>query len=211
MDLIENDVTEFVFQLSSRAPTPGGGGASALVGALGIALGGMVANLTIGKPNYADEDDEMKKLKVAAYRVQKELLGLIQKDADAFGPLAGAYRMPKNTEEEKREKERVMDAALKDAADVPLIIMKKCAESIELLEALAARGNKLAVSDAACGAILSKAAMQSAWLNVTVNAVSIKDAAYAERLTDKGRAILEEYLPRADKLYAQIEKGFERS
>ncbi|MDR0817717.1 MAG: cyclodeaminase/cyclohydrolase family protein [Clostridiales Family XIII bacterium] len=211
MNLIENDVAEFVFQLSGRAPTPGGGGASALAGALGIALGGMVANLTIGKPNYANEEDEIKRLKVAAYRVQKELLGLIQKDADAFGPLAGAYRMPKSTEEEKREKERVTDAALRDAAEAPLSIMERCAEAIELLEGLAIRGNRLAVSDAGCGVILAKAAMQSAWLNVTVNTVSIKDAAYAERLNDKGRALLDEYLPRADKLYARVEKGFERS
>ncbi|MDR2487176.1 MAG: cyclodeaminase/cyclohydrolase family protein [Clostridiales Family XIII bacterium] len=209
--LAELDVTEFVFQLSSRKPTPGGGGASALAGALGIALGGMVANLTIGKPNYANADDEMKKLKVSAYRVQKELLELIQKDADGFDPLAGAYRMPSGTDEEKAEKARVMEAALKDAAENPLAIMERCAEALELLEALALRGNRLAVSDAGCGAALCRAAMQSAWLNVAVNTVAMRDAEYAARLNDRGSALLGEYLPRAEKLYCSIEEGFRRT
>jgi formiminotetrahydrofolate cyclodeaminase len=210
MTLIEKEVSEFVFELSSRRPTPGGGGASALAGALGVSLGGMVANLTIGKPNYADSEDEMKRLKVATYRVQKELLDLIQKDADAFGPLAGAYRMPSGTEEERESKARIMEASLKEASLVPLAMMRLCAEAIELLERLAAQGNQLALSDAACGAVLSSAAMRSAWLNVAVNTVSINDAAFARRVNDEGRALLGEYLPRAERVYEAIEKTYRR-
>ncbi|MDR0596230.1 MAG: cyclodeaminase/cyclohydrolase family protein [Clostridiales Family XIII bacterium] len=210
MSLTTKEVNEFVFELSSRNPTPGGGGASALAGALGIALGGMVANLTIGKPSYADGEDELKSLKVAAYRVQKELLELIQRDADAFGPLAGAYRMPSGTDEERESKERVMESALKEASLVPLAMMKLCAESVVLLERLAALGNRLALSDAACGAALTAAAMRSAWLNVAVNTVSMRDGEFAGRVNAEGEALLREWIPRADAIYNGIEQTYAR-
>ncbi|MDR1495752.1 MAG: cyclodeaminase/cyclohydrolase family protein [Clostridiales Family XIII bacterium] len=210
MTLIQKEVSEFVFELSSRNPIPGGGGASALAGALGASLGGMVANLTIGKPNYADEEDEMKRLKVATYRVQKELLDLIQKDADAFGPLAGSYRMPAETEEERASKARVMEASFKEACLVPLSMMKLCAEAITLLERLAEIGNRLALSDAACGAVLSAAAMRSAWLNVVVNTVSITDDSFASRVNDEGEALMREYLPRAEQIFENIEQTYRR-
>jgi formiminotetrahydrofolate cyclodeaminase len=210
MTLIKKEVEDFVFELSSRSPTPGGGGASALAGALGVSLGGMVANLTIGKPNYADDEDEMKKLKVATYRVQKDLLDLIQKDADAFGPLAGAYRMPAGTDEERESKARVMEASLKEACLVPLDMMKLCAEAIRLLERLAEIGNRLALSDAACGAVLAAAAMRSAWLNVAVNTVSIKDDAFARHVNEEGESLMRDYLPRAEKVYETVEKTCRR-
>jgi formiminotetrahydrofolate cyclodeaminase len=210
MALIDKEVREFVFELSSRHPTPGGGGASALAGALGVSLGGMVANLTIGKPNYSEGESEMKALKVATYRIQKELLELVQKDADAFGPLAGAYRMPSGTEDERESKARVMEAALKEACLVPLEMMKLCAEAIGLLERIAVIGNSLALSDAACGAVLSAAAMRSAWLNVAVNTVSIMDEAFALRVNGEGAALIDAYAPRAERIYEAIERTYRR-
>jgi formiminotetrahydrofolate cyclodeaminase len=210
MALIDKEVSEFVYELSSNHPVPGGGGASALAAALGMSLGGMVANLTIGKPDYSNDEDEMRQLKVAAYRVQKELLDLIQKDADAFGPLAGAYRMPSGTDDERESKARVMEASLKEASLVPLNIMKHCAEAIGILERLAVLGNRLALSDAACGAVIAAAAMRSAWLNVAVNTVAIKDAGFAGRVNSEGTALMNEYIPRAEAVYADIEKSFVR-
>lgn len=203
-EFINETVSEFVFELSSKKPAPGGGGASALVGALGAALGGMVANLTIGKEKYADAEEELKSLKIAAYRVQKDLLELIDKDAEAFLPLAGAYRMPSGTEEERESKNRVMEAALKEASLVPLAMMKKCAEAISQLEVFAAKGSVLAVSDAGCGAVLAKAAMQSAWLNVRVNTRMIKDETFANNVNAEGEALLAEYLLRADAIYENV-------
>ncbi|MDR0357346.1 MAG: cyclodeaminase/cyclohydrolase family protein [Clostridiales Family XIII bacterium] len=210
-EFIEMSVRQFVSELSGKRPTPGGGGASALVGAVGIALGGMVANLTIGKKKYADAEEDMKRLKVAAYRIQKELLALISKDAEAFGPLAGAYRMPTETEEERASKMRVMEAALKESALIPLEMMKRCAEAIDLLGELARKGSKLAVSDAACGAILCKAALQSAWLNVCVNTMSIRDRAFSERTNEEGRKLIEAYSALADEIYAEAEYDFTRA
>ena len=200
----ELPVTEFTLQLSSKAPVPGGGGTAALVGALGAALGGMVANLTIGKPKYADVEDEIQELKVSAYRLQKDLLSLIEKDAEVFAPLAGAYRMASETEEEKAEKERVMQSCLKQASLAPLEIMEKCAETLLLLEKFAEKGSVLAVSDAGCGAVLSKAAMQAAWLNVRINIRIISDEKFASEIDARGRELLEKGLPLADRIYDSV-------
>ena len=198
-------VTEFTLELSSKAPVPGGGGAAALAGALGAALGGMVASLTIGKPKYADVEDEIQRLKVAAYRLQKDLLALIEKDAEVFAPLAGAYRMASGTDEEKAEKERVMQACLKQASLAPLEIMEKCAETLLLLEKFAEKGSVLAVSDAGCGAVLSKAALQAAWLNVRINIRLINDLKFAAEVEGKAQGLLEKSLPLADRIYSRVE------
>ena len=123
--------TEFVEVLASKAPVPGGGGASALVGAVGTALGNMVGSLTVGKKKYADVEDEMWELKAKCDQLQKDFLRLIERDAEVFEPLSKAYGMPRETEEEKAEKARVMEIVLKDACSVPMEIMEKCCEAID--------------------------------------------------------------------------------
>ena len=130
---------EFVEVLGSKAPVPGGGGASALVGAVGTALGNMVGALTVGKKKYADVEEEMKELMAKATTLQDELLHLIERDAEVFEPLSKAYGMPRETEEEKAEKARVMEIVLKDACSVPMEIMEKCCEAIDLIVEFAAK------------------------------------------------------------------------
>jgi formiminotetrahydrofolate cyclodeaminase len=196
---------EFIAGLSSREPVPGGGGAAALAGALGVALGRMVAGLTVGKEKYRDVEDEIIRAASQAETLTDELLALIDRDAEAFAPLATAYRLPSATEEERRVKEAVMEPALKAAALVPLEIMRKCAEAIALLEVFAECGSVMAVSDAACGAALAKAALRSAWLNVCVNTRLLKDAASAEAINAEGGALLAKYADRADEMYAKVE------
>ena len=132
---------EFVEVLGSKAPVPGGGGASALVGAVGTALGNMVGALTVGKKKYADVEEEMKELMAKATTLQDELLHLIERDAEVFEPLSKAYGMPRETEEEKAEKARVMEIVLKDACSVPMEIMEKCCEAIDLIVEFAAKGS----------------------------------------------------------------------
>jgi formiminotetrahydrofolate cyclodeaminase len=201
---VDLTVDEFVLKLSSKEPVPGGGGGAALAGALGVALGGMVANLTIGKQKYADVEDEIQAIKVSAYRIQTELLELIEKDAEVFAPLAGAYGMASGTDEEKAEKERVMQACLKEASLVPLEIMEKCAESVPLIEKLAEKGSVLAVSDAGCAAAIVKSAMLSAWLNVRINIRLIKDERFATEKNNRGQELLTKCLPLADKIYDDV-------
>lgn len=201
----EKSVDDFVLDLSSKDPVPGGGGASAVCGAIGSALGGMVASLTIGKDKYKDVEEELKILKTRAYTIQKELLELAEQDAEVFSKLAGIYKMPSETEEEKDNKSRIMESALKDAADVPLKIMRKTCEAICLMDSFAKKGSKLAVSDAGCGVIMCKSALQSAWLNVCINTKSMMDREYAEKINIEGKNLLAEHLCLADTVYEYVE------
>ncbi|MDR2610512.1 MAG: cyclodeaminase/cyclohydrolase family protein [Clostridiales Family XIII bacterium] len=202
----ERDIAGFLDELSSKSPTPGGGGASALAGALAAALGSMVANLTIGKEKYRESEDEMLHALARLRVLRDELLRLADKDAEAFAPLAAAYGLPAGNEEERRARASVMEPALKAAALVPLEIMKHCAAVIELLEVLEAKGSVMAVSDTACGAALAKAALRSAWLNVRVNTRLMTDAETAERIDAGGSALLAEYAARADQVYEDVEQ-----
>ena len=131
---------EFVEVLGTKAPVPGGGGRLLLVGAVGTALGNMVGSLTVGKKKYADVEAEMYELKAKADQLQKDLLRLIERDAEVFEPLSKAYGMPRETEEQKAEKARVMEIVLKDACSVPMEIMEKCCEAIDLLVGIRRQG-----------------------------------------------------------------------
>ena len=192
---------EFVEVLGSKAPVPGGGGASALVGAIGTALGNMVGSLTVGKKKYADVEEEMCELRKKADELQKEL---IERDAEVFEPLSKAYGMPRETEEEKAEKARVMEIVLKDACSVPMEIMEKCCEAIEIIVEFAAKGSTLAISDAGVGAAFCKAALQGASLNVYINTKSMKNREYAEELNAKCDAMLEKYTKIADEVFESV-------
>ncbi len=195
---------EFVTVLASKAPVPGGGGASALVGAVGTALGNMVGSLTVGKKKYADVEAEMWELKAKCDKLQAELLTLIERDAEVFEPLSKAYGMPRETEEEKAEKARVMEIVLKEACSVPMEIMEKCCEAIDVIVEFAAKGSALAISDAGVGVIFCKAALQGASLNVFINTKSMKNREYAEELNAKAEAMLAKYTVLADEVFAQV-------
>ena len=129
---IELSCEEFVEALSSKAPAPGGGGAAALVGAVGAGLGHMVGALTVGKPKYADVEPELLELMLDADDVRARLLALVEADAEAFVPLSAAYGLPGNTDEEKARKAQVLEECLRDACAVPLDIMRGCTRAIEL-------------------------------------------------------------------------------
>lgn len=206
MDFTKYTCEEFVDVLSTKAPVPGGGGASALVGALGCALGNMVGSLTVGKKKYADVEEDIIALKEKADVLQKELLRLVEEDAKVFEPLSKAYGMPKETEEEKAEKARVMAVVLKDACSVPMEIMRKCCEAVELIEEFAAKGSVIALSDAGVGAAFCKAALLGASLNVFINTKSMTDREYAESLNLEAERMIEEYSVRADNVFNSVKE-----
>ena len=195
---------EFVEVLASKAPVPGGGGASALVGAIGTALGNMVGSLTVGKKKYADVEEEMWELKAKSDKLQAELLRLIERDAEVFEPLSKAYGMPRTTEEEKAEKARVMEIVLKDACSVPMEIMEKCCEAIDIIVEFAAKGSTLAISDAGVGVAFCKAALKGASLNVYINTKSMQNKEYAAELNAKCDAMLEKYTKIADEVFDSV-------
>ena len=196
--------SEFVEVLASKAPVPGGGGASALVGAVGTALGNMVGSLTVGKKKYAQVEEEMWELKGRCERLQKEFLGLMERDAEVFEPLSRAYGMPRQTQEERDEKARVMEAALKEAALVPLEIMEKCCEALEIIRVFAEKGSAIAISDAGVAAAFVKAALEGASLNVYINTKSMADRDYARELDGRADAMLEAYGKTAEEVFTTV-------
>jgi formiminotetrahydrofolate cyclodeaminase len=202
--MVNKSCVEFVDMLASKAPVPGGGGASALGGALGMALGSMVGNLTLGKKKYQDVQQDIENILEKARVLQKELLDLVEKDAEVFEPLSKAYGMPKNTEEEKAEKDRVMEEALKLASGVPLEIMEKTIQAIDLHEELAEKGTRLAISDVGVGVQFCKAALIGASLNVFINTKLMKDRETAQKINDRTDKMLKEGIEKADRIYQQV-------
>lgn len=204
MEMMEQSCTQFLAELAGKAPVPGGGGAAALVGAAGVALGNMVGCLTTGKKKYAAVEADIQALNARAEALRRELEALVQADAEAFAPLAAAYGLPKDTPAQAAHKAAVLEAALNTACAVPLEIMQKCAEGIVLVEEYAAKGSVLAVSDAGCAAALCKAALQSASLNVFINTKLMTDRPRADALDAQADALLNEYIPRADAVFASV-------
>lgn len=195
---------EFVEVLATKEPVPGGGGASAFVGAIGTALGNMVGSLTVGKKKYADVEEQMYSLKEKADSLQQRFLTLMDKDAEVFEPLAKAYGLPKETKEQQEEKAKVMEEALKLACSVPMEIMESCCEAIDLIEEFAQKGSVIAISDAGVAATFCRGALEGASLNVYINTKSMKNRAYAEKLNDKADQMLVNYTQKADKIYQSV-------
>ncbi|OUN40075.1 sugar ABC transporter substrate-binding protein [Faecalibacterium sp. An77] len=200
MEMMHKSCEQFLEELASKAAVPGGGGGSALVGAVGTALGNMVGCLTVGKKKYAAVEPDILALNEKAAALRARLEGLVEADAEAFAPLAKAYSIPK----EEPARAEIMAAALEKAAAVPLEIMECCCEAIVLLEEYEAKGSVLAVSDAGCGAVFCRAALEGAGLNVSVNTRLMADRARAEELDARVAALLKEYVPRAEAVYAKV-------
>lgn len=200
MEMMDKSCKQFLEELSSKAPVPGGGGAAALVGAVGTALGNMVGCLTVGKKKYAAVEPEILALNEKAAALRVKLEKMVEADAEAFAPLARAYSIPKDDP----ARPEIMAAALETAAAAPLEIMGCCCEAIALLEEYQAKGSVLAVSDAGCGAVFCRAALEAAGLNVTVNTRLMADRDRAAELDAQVAALLNEYLPRAEAVYAAV-------
>ncbi len=197
-------IGEWTDTLASRAPVPGGGGASALGGALGAALGQMVANLTVGKKRYADVEEEMQQSLAVLGRLQTELLDLADQDAQVFAPLAAAYSMPTDTPEQKARKEQVMEERLLAASLVPLAMMEKAAQVLEILEQLEAKGSRMAISDVGVAVQFARTALTGAVMNVYINTKSMKNREKAGELNRKADRLLEEGIQKADTVYDQV-------
>ena len=204
MDFAKASCETFVSALASNAPTPGGGGAAALVGAIGTALGNMVGSLTVGKKKYADVEEEIRACMVRCDALQEELLCQIEADAAGFAPLAAAYSIPKDDP----SRADVLEKATLAACDVPVRIMELCCDAIGAVEVFAAKGSRLAVSDAGCAAACLKAALQAASLNVFINTKLLQDRKTAEKLNACCIGMLDVYGAKADAVFASVRDGF---
>lgn len=204
MNMTELSLSEFVSSLASSAPVPGGGGAAALVGAVGMAAGNMTASLTLGKKKFEHLRLQLEEYCAAAAGLEKELLSQIQGDADCFAPLAAAYRLPK----EDPGREVAVEAATLQACDAPRRVMELCCRGIELAGEIAKVGSRLALSDAGCSASMLRSALESAALNLFINTAALKDREAAEKLNAEALSRLRESLPKAEKLFRSIASNY---
>ena len=204
MDMTLETCRNFVSVLASDAPAPGGGGAAALVGAIGTALGNMVGSLTVGKKKYADVEAEIIELKGKCDALQTELLNQVEADEVNFLPLAKAYGIPKDDP----NRDKVMEEATVIACSTPMKIMELCCEAIDHIAVFAAKGSRLAVSDAGCGAVCCKAALQAASLNVFINTKSLKNRDVAEEMNRQANLMLNKYCQLADEIFNEVKAGF---
>ena len=204
MDMTLETSRKFVEVLASDAPAPGGGGAAALVGAIGTALGNMVGSLTVGKKKYADVQDEIIALKAKCDELQKQLLDQVEADEINFLPLAKAYGIPKDDP----NRDAVMEEATLIACSTPIKIMELCCQAIDCIKVFAEKGSRLAVSDAGCGAVVCKAALQAASLNVFINTKTLKNRDKAEDLNRHANVMLNTYGQLADEIFKDVKAGF---
>lgn len=186
----------FSEELFSKNAIPGGGGATALVGALAVSLGAMAANLTVGKVKYAEHTARLEEILIRAEELRVHLLELIDEDAKGFGEVSKAYKL-------KPKDEEVIEKALVSAATPPLNMMEALKEVIELLDELSAKTSVLVVSDVGVGAKLAGAALSSAYLNIVVNTRLMKNKAEAESLEKKAENLYF-YGKKADEIYDKI-------
>ena len=204
MDMTMANCREFVSVLASDAPAPGGGGAAALVGAIGTALGNMVGSLTVGKKKYAEVEAEIIDLKAKCDALQTELLNQVEADEVNFLPLAKAYGIPKDDP----NRDKIMEEATIIACSTPIKIMELCCQAIDYIKVFAEKGSRLAVSDAGCGAVICKAALQAASLNVFINTKTLKNRDVAEDMNRHANVMLNTYGQLADEIFNTVKAGF---
>ena len=202
--IAQKSCVDLIEVLASKAAVPGGGGAAALAGAIGMALGSMVCNLTTGKKKYAQYEEAIQEILEKAAKLEEELLSMIDKDAEGFFPLSKAYGLPTTTEEEKQYKAETMEKCLKVACEVPMNIVRLCYDSIKLHEELVDKGSKLAISDVGCGVQCLRAAILSGQLNVIINVNSMKDREYAEKIEKECNQLVDDGVKICDEVYEKV-------
>lgn len=202
--MLEKKTTDFLEELSSARPVPGGGGACATVGAFASALGMMVANLTVGKKKFADVEEEVAQVRDELACLRDQLTALTDKDAEAFEPLAKAYGLPKETEEQRREKERILEDALFAASVVPMDMMETVLKAMRLLKVLGEKGSRIAISDVGVGILFAHAALEGASLNVFINTNLMKNQDRAKELNHRADAMIRESSELKERVYAEV-------
>ena len=198
------NIDEYIKELGSKAPVPGGGGASAVAGALSAALSSMVCNLTVGKKSYISVEDDIKKILEDMNKHMESFIKLSDKDAKVFYPLSQAYGFKPQNDEEKKMHEENMEKLLFDAAMVPLDIMKEAYSMLVAVDFLAKKGSKLAVSDAGVAVSMLRSAVCGAMMNVVINVKYMKNREKAQDLMDEASEILENTMNKADIIYREV-------
>lgn len=196
-------MNKFLDELSSSAPVPGGGGASALIGAIGCALCSMVANLTTGKKKYVQYQERIDELLPFLENMRGALMEDIKLDADAFYPLSQAYSIPKDAP----DRDKIMEEALLTASNAPMKIIEDVSKLVPVLEELEVIGSRLAISDVAVAAAACSAALKGAVMNIYINTKSMKNREVAEAMNQKAKELVGDGTARCDAVYKKISAG----
>lgn len=197
----------FLDELASNSPAPGGGSVAALSGALGAALSSMVCNLTMGKQGYETSQDEIRQIYEKSEDLRKDLTDLIDKDTEAFNEVMKAMKMPKDTEDQKEGRRQAIQAAFKNAAEVPLETARKCIQILDVARIVAEKGNKNSISDAAVSALMAQTGLQAAILNVRINLTSIKDSEYVHNISTELHELLQNAMEKSAEILGIVEKN----
>ena len=200
-------LSEFVWKTSSDSPAPGGGSVSAAMGAMGAALGSMVANLSAHKRGWDDRWEEFASWAEKGAALQKRLLELVDEDTDAFNGIMKAFEMPKKSDEEKTARSLAIENATKHASMIPLAVMKEAFKSFELFEQMVTTGNPNSVTDAAVGVLATRACIRGAYLNVRINLSNLKDRPFAENLIKEGEILDSEATEWEQKILDSVSKA----
>jgi formiminotetrahydrofolate cyclodeaminase len=202
--ITETSIDDFLAHLASKDPTPGGGSAAAIMGAMGAALISMVCNVSFGKKGYEAAEPELREVCAQSEALRNRLTGMVAEDISAFGELMAAYKLPKETDEEKQRRSLAIQASLKRATEVPLACARDCAEVIHLSRRAAEHGYLGVISDAGVGVSAAYAAARSAALNVYINVPSLKDRAFAERALAELDGIMTSCTAESEAVYALV-------
>ena len=190
--LVDMSVSDFSDETASESPAPGGGSVSACMGSLGAALGTMVANLSSHKRGWDDRWEEFSDWAEKGMECQAELTRLVDEDTEAFNKIMDAFKLPKKTEEEKKERKEAIQKATKNAIMVPFRIMETAHKSLEVIKAMAETGNPNSVTDAGVGALAVRSAVKGAYLNVKINSADLEDKDFVNEILKKGKEIEEQ-------------------
>lgn len=205
--LVKLNIKMFLDELASSSPAPGGGSVAALAGALGAALSSMVCNLTKGKQGYETAQDQITEMLQRSEQLRKELTELIDRDTEAFTEVMKAFKLPKETDEQKEQRKTALQTAFKHAAEVPLETARKCVEVLDVAYIVAENGNKNSVSDAAVSALMAQTGVQAAMLNVRINLSSIKDPEYVRQITTELHELLQNAMEKSAVILGIVEKN----
>jgi formiminotetrahydrofolate cyclodeaminase len=209
--LVDKTVTQFLNELASNSPAPGGGSVAALAGAAGAALSSMVCNLTIGKKKYAEVQEEMKVILAQTELLREELTQLIDKDTEAFNSVMAAFGLPKGTEQEQSARSVAIQAATKAATLIPLSVIRSCEKALRHARIVAQKGNKNSASDAGVAALMLQAGCAGAALNVRINLSGLNDATFVKQIAEESASLSQNVEKLTRDVLAEVEKSLWKS
>ncbi len=207
---IDDSIRNYLDEISSSSPTPGGGNVSAFSGAVACSLGIMVCNLTIGKKKYAEAEEEMKDIKFELSVAKEEFLNLAEKDNQAFDKVMHSFKLPKETDEQQKIRNESIEAATLEAAEAPAEVLQYCGKILPLFQTLAAKGNQNSISDAGVASALISTAAEGAFLNVLINCSSLSNQTVAREILKKNEIILSDVKGLSGKINSEIRKKLDK-